>query len=59
MKGMGIAWLPQRLARAELNSKALVDLSSELGSVELQVQLYWNYGAQPQLSIAALDTLRI
>lgn len=59
MKGMGIAWLPRRLVSAELDSKALVELSSELGSVELQVLLYWNYGAQPQLSIAALESLHL
>jgi DNA-binding transcriptional LysR family regulator len=59
MKGMGVAWLPRRLVGAELNSKALVELNSELGSVELQVLLYWNHGAQPQLSIAALESLRL
>ena len=54
---LGVAWLPRRLIQAELDSNKLVDLSDTLGSVALQESMYWNRGAQSQLSQEVIEAI--
>lgn len=57
LKNLGVAWLPRRLIQAELDSNKLVDLSDTLGSVALQESMYWNRGAQSQLSQEVIEAI--
>ena len=54
---MGIAWLPQRLIQTELEVGRMTDLSSMLGSIELQVALYWADSSLSELSAEIVDAI--
>jgi DNA-binding transcriptional LysR family regulator len=56
MNGMGIAWLPRRLVAEELVAGTLLDLSRELGAVDLQVLVYWNHSCRWKLPAASIET---
>jgi len=57
MQGMGIAWLPRRLIQAELQDKRLRDLSKKLGSIQVQVALFWAHSAHTTLSEEILKSI--
>jgi DNA-binding transcriptional LysR family regulator len=57
LRDMGIAWLPQRLIQTELEVGRMTDLSSMLGSIELQVALYWADSSLSELSAEIVDAI--
>ncbi len=50
MENMGIAWLPRRLIRSELENKNLIDFGDTLGRADLRVTLFWNLNSRSHLS---------
>ena len=57
LRDMGTAWLPQRLVQTELEIGRLKDLSSVLGSIELQVALYWADSSLSELSTEIVEAI--
>lgn len=57
LQRMGIAWLPKRLVEDELYERVLIDMSKKLGTLELEIILYWSNDSRAQLSPQIRETI--